>query len=103
MKRYKVICGSCRSVRQVGIIKGAMGEIIDWLDNLPDPQVVKIISGRKRMDNNFGWECVCGNNDLLTQQEIASIKNKSAPKPQELNQIMKNLKPQEPKFKMVAI
>lgn len=103
MSRYKITCKECRATREVGIIKGLVNDVIDWLDNNPDPQVVKIISGRKRLDNNFGWECICGNNDLLTQQEIDTIKNKSAPEPKEIAQIIKDLKPAKSRFEMVVV
>lgn len=78
-------------------------EVIDWLDNLPDPQVVKIISGRKRLDDQFGWQCICGQNDLMTEQELEHIENKAAPKPKEIAGIMNNLKPQKSKFIMEAV
>lgn len=103
MKRYRIICGECGSGREVGIIKGALNEIIDWLGNGPDPQVVKIISGRKRLDGQWGWQCVCGNNDLLTKQELKTIKDPAQPAPQELSKIIKNLKPDKPRFKMEAV
>lgn len=99
MKKYQIICENCKATRSVGILEST----IDWLDNLPDPQMVKIISGRHRIDSQWGWQCVCGNNDLLTDQEIKNISNPSNPKPQELSTIAKNLIPQTPRFKMEVV
>lgn len=103
MKRFNVICGKCKSVRQVGIVKGSFNDIIDWLDNNPDPQIAKIVSGRKRFDGQWGWQCVCGNNDLWTAQESRYVKNKTNPEPQEIADVMKNLKPVPSRFKMVGV
>lgn len=103
MKRYNVICKKCKSVRSVGIVKGAMSEIVDWLDNNPDPQVVKIVSARKRFDGEWGWQCVCGNDDMWTAQESKFIRNKVTPDPQQISDVIKNLKPVVPKFRMVEV
>lgn len=103
MKRYNIICKQCKAVRQVGIVKGAYQDIVDWLDNNPDPQLVKIVSARKRFDGQFGWECICGNNDMWTAQESRFVKNKANPKPKEIAQVMNELKPVVNKFRMVAV
>lgn len=103
MQRYKITCKKCSSSREVGIVRGALNDIVDWLDNNPDPQLVKIISARKRFDGQFGWECICGNNDLWTNQETKFIRNKVNPDPQEISQVVKNLKPVASKFRMVTV
>lgn len=102
MKLYLITCKKCQSCRKVGIVKG-MNEMIDWLDNNPDPSVVKIISGRKRFDGEWGWECICGNNDMWTAQESKFVKNKVSPEPQEIADVMKNLKPVPSMFEMVGV
>lgn len=48
----------------------------------------------------WGWQCLCGANDLLSKQEAREITDKTNPDPQEINQILKNLKPQKAKFVM---
>lgn len=103
MKQYRVTCKSCRGGRQVIILESQGREVIDWLDNNPNPQVVRIISARKRLDGQWGWQCVCGNNDLLTEQENISISDKENPDPSEINSVINNLKVQKPRFNMEVI
>lgn len=74
--------------------------MIDWLDNNPDPNQAKIVSGRKRLDGLWGWECMCGNNDILTNQERRMMSNPAAPDPKTVIEISKNVKVQAPKFAM---
>lgn len=102
-KRYLITCKECGAKRQIGLVPGHADEIIDWLDNNPDAQATRIISGRKRLDGQWGWQCICGNDDLLTKQEKQGIKNASAPKPKELADIMNDLKVQPNKFEMVGV
>ena len=102
-KRYLLTCQNCGANRQVGIVKGMTGQIIDWLDNNPDPQKVKIISGRFRFDDEWGWQCICGNDDLWTEQEKSHVENLTNPEPKEITDIMNDLKPQKPKFRMVNV
>lgn len=78
-----------------------LGKRIDWLE-APETQNHPIISGRLRLDGQWGFQCSCGNNDLMTKQEIRSFSNPVAPKPQEINQIVKSLKPDKPKFRLLA-
>lgn len=77
-----------------------MGERIDWLED-KQPEAFTIISGRKRLDNQWGFECVCGENDLMTSQEVEHFTNPAAPTPQEINDVVKKLIVDKPKFKMV--
>lgn len=100
MSRYKITCLDCNSSRVVGIIKSEGRSLIDWLDNNPDPQKVKIVSGRKRLDNEWGWQCVCGNDDILTKQEQNYITNKQSPDPFEISRLAKDLLPETPRFRM---
>lgn len=100
---YKVTCKNCKAQREIKIIKSDSREIIDWLDNNPDPNEVKIISGRKRFDNAWGWQCICGNDDISTKQERQYIRNPRSPHPQDVAELVKNLKIQKPKFVMETI
>lgn len=59
-----------------------------------------IISARKRLDGQWGFECMCQNNDLMTEQEKRTIKNHVTPDPEDINAVLKNLKVQAPKFAM---
>lgn len=78
-----------------------MGRRIDWLES-PENARHPIVSGRERLDGQWGFQCICGNNDLLTTQEARTFSNPVAPKPQEINDIVKNLKPDKPKFEMAV-
>lgn len=100
---YKVVCKDCKADRKIGIVQNENRELIDWLDNNPDPQAVKIISGRKRLDGEWGWSCVCGNNDIMSDQEKETIANHQTPAPQDIATLVKNLIPQKPKFIMEKI
>jgi hypothetical protein len=80
----------------------AFGERIDWLED-KQPQPYAIISGRKRLDNQWGFQCVCGENDLMTAQEVNHFTNPASPTPQQINDVVKSLIVDKPKFRMVAI
>lgn len=101
MKHYLITCTDCGDQRKIGLIPTAVGDRIDWLEEEADG--TKIISARQRIDGAFGFECLCGNNDLMTKQELTSITNKVTPDPMELEQIIKNLVPQKPRFGMEAV
>lgn len=100
---YKVICKSCKADRKIGIVVNQDREIIDWFDNLPDPQEVKIISGRKRLDGEWGWSCICGNDDIMSEQEKKTVRNHQTPDPQDITTLVSNLKVQKPKFEMEKV
>lgn len=85
VKKYKVTCASCKSSNVVTIETDTRK--IHW--DLAD----RIISGRYRLDNQWGWQCICGNSNLLTQQEDEFISNKQQPDPVEITQVIKNLIP----------
>lgn len=95
---YTVICSKCSRERNIVICDTPIGKRIDWLDDRPDDNT--IISGRERSDGQFGWQCMCGNNDLLTTQERTVIKNPANPSPKEMNEIIRDLKPDKSKFIM---
>lgn len=99
MKRYKITCLDCGAEREIAIHKSPMGDRVDWLDDNPSE---KIISARQRLDSNWGFQCLCGANDIVTDQERQTFSNVAAPKPKEINEIVKNLIVQEPKFRMVG-
>lgn len=89
--KYKITCKNCK---QSDIIQIDHDSIIVWGKN------TYIISGRKRLDMQWGWQCFCGNNDLLSKQEKRVITDKADPDPQEISQILANIEPQKPKFAM---
>jgi len=89
-KYYQVICQECNGQRRVKISETSIGKRIDWLEE-KQTEPFTIISGRERLDRYMGWQCLCGNNSLLTQQETDMIADKSNPQPQEIQQITENL------------
>lgn len=89
---YKITCKDCEKSTPVGLVNG---QSILWNNG------GNIISGRKRLDGEWGWQCMCGNNDILTKQEERQITNKQEPDKKEIEHILKNLKPDKPKFDMV--
>lgn len=92
--RYKVVCGKCQGSSTATIIDN---QSVAW------EKVDKVISARKRLDDNWGWQCLCGNNDLMTTQEKKQITDYKDPDPMEIAQVVKNLVPEKPTFKMVAV
>ena len=98
-KGFVVTCKKCGYSRKIRIFSTPTGEVIDWLDNNPDPQQAKIVSGRKRLDGLYGWECICGNNDIMTDQERRHLDPQS-PDPKGIEQVTKNIKVQNTKFEM---
>lgn len=83
--KYKIICQKCKGNSQVNIIQ----DIIEWID------VKQVISGRKRLDGNWGWQCLCGNNSILTSQEKRNISNPAQPTALEVKKIIKNIKAEQ--------
>lgn len=93
-KTYKVTCKDCKASESI---------VIDNQNNIYWKPVKNIISGRYRLDMQWGWQCVCGNNDITTEQEEREISNLSAPDPVDISKVLKNLIPDKPKFKMEVI
>lgn len=100
VKTYQVTCGQCGAERKVKLAKAPLGTQIDWLE---DGTNHDIVSFRERLDGQYGWQCLCGNNDLMTVQERTSISNPAVPKAKEIDEIVKSLKVQKPKFNLVEI
>lgn len=92
--KYKVTCKNCK---QSDVIHIEQDSNILWGKN------TYIISGRKRLDMQWGWQCLCSNNDLMTTQELRTITDKTNPDPAEINQILKDLEVEEPKFVMEKV
>lgn len=93
MKKYNVKCKQCQNSDNV-IIDEAENKIY-WENNL------NIISGRYRLDMQWGWQCKCGNNDIITKQEGREISNLQSPDPADISKVLKSLIPDKPKFAMV--
>ena len=92
--RYNVVCSVCNGSSRVEI---------DSMDRIYWYDTDKVISARKRLDGQWGWQCACGNNDIMTEQEINFIENPTNPKPKEIQQVVDNLVIQEPKFEMRSV
>lgn len=90
MKRYKVTCLKCKSSESIPIDTNR--NLVAW------EKVTRIISARFRLDNKWGFQCLCGNNNLLTKQEDEKIKDKQNPDPKDISYVVKNLKPDNRKL-----
>lgn len=90
---FKVTCKKCKGSNVVAI----SNDTIFW------NQYDRIISGRKRLDNEWGWQCICGNNSIMTKQEKKHISDPSNPKEYEVSDIVKNLKKEQPTFVMEKV
>lgn len=84
-QRYKVICEKCEGHSIVEIVNAGVTMNVLWLD------VESVISGRCRMDGYWGWQCRCGNYSIASAQETKAIANLASPKPQEIDEIVRNL------------
>lgn len=93
---YKVTCKQCNKSDDVGI-SDSLKQVKDW--GMPK----NIVSARFRLDGQWGFQCLCGNYDIITRQEDTFIKNKQNPAPQDIMKVINNLIPQAPKFKMEKI
>lgn len=91
---YKVVCKKCKNSENI---------VIDSDNNIYWKPVKWIISGRYRLDMQWGWQCICGQNDLETEQERKEIKNLSAPDPSDISKVLKAIKIQKPRFIMEKI
>jgi hypothetical protein len=80
----------CHGTRLVDIIKIPDATYVDWLEDKQEAGFT-IISARPRFDGQWGWQCLCGNNSIMTEQEKRVIVNPQAPKSQEISEIVKNL------------
>ena len=95
VKEYKVTCLKCKNYNIVPI---ADDRTVAWKN------CDRIISARYRLDGQWGWQCICGNNNLLTEQEDRYIENKQTPDPKQITEIIKNLIPDNRKlFEMRSI
>lgn len=102
MKRYKVVCDKCGGSRIIEVHPTSLGERIDWLEDKQDGPFT-IISARKRLDDQWGFQCICGANELMTTQERSTFQNPASPHPREIEEIVGDLKPEYVSFKMVAL
>lgn len=96
MNKYKVTCLKCKESDIHTIYKD---NIIDWQNSSSN----FIVSARMRLDSQWGFQCLCGNNDILTKQEQRQITDKQNPDPLEIEKVIKNIVPDKPKFVMSNI
>lgn len=95
VKEYKVTCLKCK---QFNIVPIADDRSVMWKN------ADRIISARYRLDNQWGFQCICGNNSLLTKQEDEYIEDKQSPDPKQISDVIKNLIPDNRKlFEMRSV
>lgn len=81
MTKYLVTCLNCKGKDYIAIDKA---DQIFWNNNK------SIVSGRKRLDGTWGFQCLCGNNTIMTKQETEVIDNPQAPDPKQVATIVNN-------------
>lgn len=59
-KKYAVTCEKCGKTSKLQIINGVN---VLYIDHIP------IISARLRGDQNWGFECICGNDSRVAPEE----------------------------------
>lgn len=91
---YRVTCKSCGEHEDI---------VIDQDRNIYWKAVKYIISGRYRLDMQWGWQCICGNNDIVTDQEKREISDLGSPDPNDITKVIRNIMPDKPKFRMETI
>lgn len=79
----KIICNNCQGYSIVNIDEP--NKVISW------KQIDKVISARYRFDGQWGFQCYCGNNSIMSKQEIESISNPQLPTIKEIEDIKNNL------------
>lgn len=77
----KVICSKCKGFSVVNIQNNQLA----WVE------IGTVISARFRFDHQWGFQCYCGQNNIMTKQEIEMIANPEQPTPRELEDITKHL------------
>jgi len=87
MRTYKVTCLNCENTDTVGVddnnhIVFQYGKGVN----------TNFTAARWRPDNSWGWECVCGNYDLLAEEEKPKFKELVSGAPMRLEQIASMLK-----------
>lgn len=93
--KYIVKCQNCSRSDEIGLLNDTT---IIWEGNK------HIISGRKRLDGEWGFQCgSCGSDDLLTDQEKSEIKDKQNPNPKDIERVIKKLIKQKPRFNMSKV
>lgn len=68
MKRYEITCLKCKQ-SDICLIDDTSHAII----NFGKGAGTNLLSGRWRKDMQFGWECVCGNDNRISKQEEAFL------------------------------
>lgn len=82
-KTYSVTCKKC---------KGHSIVVISNDNRIYWKKIGSVISGRFRLDGQWGWQCSCGINELMSQQESKEIADPVNPDPMDIEKIIKNLK-----------
>lgn len=95
MNKYRVQCTNCNNTEEIIVDKD---NTVFW-GKMP----TYIVSARYRLDMNWGFQCICGNNDIITKQEQKEIANLQAPDPVDISRVLKSIIPDKPRFKMFPV
>lgn len=99
MQRYEVTCLKCGK-SDIVTINEARHQILRW-DKM---MATNLLSGRYRKDLNWGWECICGNDNRLAKEEKGEMAQLVQAPPMKIKQIADSLKiPDAKQFKMARV
>jgi len=83
-----VKCNICKKQGIITILNGLDGSrVVDWSKSEHPP----IISARFRLDSKWGFECICGNSNILADEEKGIITGKK-PSRKDINEVVDKLK-----------
>jgi len=90
-KDLKVTCNKCKQSGIVSVIKNQdpmlkQKYIIDWSNSKGN----NIISFRHRLDDKFGFECICGNSSILARAEKGVI-TENKPSREDISEVITRL------------
>lgn len=96
MKKYKVTCLKCKK-HDVLLIDGS--QVLDYEAKFQTP----FLSFRMRPDQQWGFECRCGNDSRLLKEEMKDFDKLVQGDEMGIAKILKNIKESPNKFVMETI
>lgn len=94
--RYQVTCLKCK---KSDIVTFADRDVVDYEGKFATP----FLSFRYRPDNQWGFECKCGNDSRLLKEEMPDFNKLVQGDNPGIANILKNLEESPIKFEMVAV
>lgn len=100
MKNYKVTCLKCGKYDVAEILEDAENPKIFFKSGM----ATNFLAGRWRGDRNWGFECLCGNDNRLGASEVEFFDQLVKGTPKQVADIKASLEiPDKTQFTMVAV